>query len=93
MASGQRLSAERPIYGTQKLFARSRPTSAPRAPSDVPRRDHNVRSTSIPAVSFAQIPVFLRRRGEGVILSRPPVRPKGARSIRGVTFRCRITPT
>ena len=49
-ASSQRLPAERPIYGTQKLFARSRPTSAPRAPSDVPRRDRNVRLTSTPAV-------------------------------------------
>ena len=44
-ASSQRLPAERQIYGTQKLFARSRPTSAPRAPNDVPRLDRNVRFT------------------------------------------------
>ena len=50
-ASSQRLPAERPIYGTQKLFARSRPTSAPRAPSDVRLACARMRDFRRPSIS------------------------------------------
>jgi hypothetical protein len=67
-ASSQRLSAERPIYGTQKLFARSRPTSAPRAPATF-RAMTAMWFTSTPAVPFAPIPFSNGSRAEALRVS------------------------